>query len=342
MRLLRTRFRVFCAAGAGAGALLAGGTLLAALTGQITVTTALTLLTGLALAAATGALGVVVRRLVHQVGRLRTNLDARARELTRRVETETAAARRDTTDLVTRALGELRAEQRTELGRLRKHVTRQGRHDYAQQVAWQELRDYLDTPALMPPLRGWAASPDVLRLMVETIRDRRPDLVVECGSGASSVWLGYALRRVGHGRLVALEHDQRYAELAANLAASHALSDIVEVRHAPLRDWTPEGGTLDTAPDPQPWYDLDAVADLTGIGLLFIDGPPGALAAQSRYPAGPVLFPRCVPDAVVVLDDAARDGERGASDRWLAADPDLRRVDADVEKGAHVLSWEKR
>jgi len=221
---------------------------------------------------------------------------------------------------------------------LSKALNLQGRNDVEQQVAWAELRDHLEPSApFMPSLRGWAASPDVMRLLVRTLEKHRPELVVECGSGASSVWLGYALRRSGRGRLVALEHSERYAELSRRLVRDHGLEDIVEVRYAPLADWSP--GTEDGADGrPQPWYDLAAVDDLEGIGLVFVDGPPEATAAQARYPAVPVLMPRCAPDAIVILDDAARNDERKISNRWLADFPDLDAHEEQAEKGVRVFT----
>jgi predicted O-methyltransferase YrrM len=213
-----------------------------------------------------------------------------------------------------------------------KNIAMQGYRDYEQQVAWHQLHDILRPDHYMPALRRWAASPDCLCLLVEAIRERRPTLAVECGSGASSVWLGLALRRFGGGRLVSIEHDKQYADTVRELVAAFDLSDLVEVRHAPLRDWTPDdGGTS------QPWYDTDSISDLFDIDLLFVDGPPGKTAPNGRYPAGPVLLPRCSATCVVVLDDAARTDELAISNRWLEAFPDFSRSVVDTEKGTHVF-----
>lgn len=223
---------------------------------------------------------------------------------------------------------------------IQRAVTVQGRHDYEQQVAWAELRAYLDVAPFMPPLRGWAASPDVLRLLVRLIDRHRPELVVECGSGASSVWIGYALRRAGTGRLVAVEHEARYAELSRDLVAAHGLDDVVEVRHAPLTEvkaelaGTEPDGPVESAPL---WYDLSRLNDLDRIGLLFVDGPPQATGEQARHPAVPALLPRCTADAVVVLDDADRPDERALGDRWIA-EHRLHRTEEPAEKGAHVFT----
>ncbi|MFE3457600.1 class I SAM-dependent methyltransferase [Nocardiopsis aegyptia] len=219
-------------------------------------------------------------------------------------------------------------------------IAKQGRNDYEQQVAWNELSRHLDTAPFMPPLRGWAASPDVLRVLVHHIDHLRPDLVVEFGSGASSVWIGYALRRAGGGRLVAVEHDARYAELSRTLVASHGLDDIVEVRTAPLTGIEPATVTVgdEEVVTADRWYDADVLADLDGIGLVFVDGPPKATGRHARYPALPALMPHCTEDVVFVLDDADRPDERAVGDRWLAEHPELHRTEEHAEKGAHVFS----
>ena len=273
----------------------------------------------------------------------------------RRAVSELSMSVRTQTRKVTELLGQDRLELtrslegvRTEVEELREAAlpraittitragVRQGRDDYEQHVAWTELREYLDVSPFMPPLRGWAASPDVLRLLVRIIDRDRPELVVECGSGASSVWIGYALRKVGTGRLVALEHDARYAELGRALVAAHALEDIVQVRHAPLtrvpKEYA-EGVSADV-----PWYDTDVLSDLKGIGLVFVDGPPQATGPEARHPAVPVLLPACADRAVFVLDDADRPDERSLGERWLATHPELVRTEEQAEKGAHVFT----
>lgn len=278
------------------------------------------------------------RRLARGVERIEARLTRQSEADKKRLDRVTQAQQAHRDDIAT-LRDEARARKkelhdfiRTKFGNLAQHVTRQGRVDYEQAVAWQQLRDLLRPERAMPSLRGWAAAPDVMVYLVEAIRDRKPGLVVECGSGASSVWLALALRRFGGGRLVSLENDERCAELTRDLLAAHGLADIAEVRHAPLVPWTGANGAAST-----PWYDLAAVADLADIDLLFVDGPRGRDAVQARYPAGPVLIPRCSGGGVIVLDDADRDDDRAASDRWLESFSFLRRDTLSTEKGTHVF-----
>ncbi|WP_150242233.1 class I SAM-dependent methyltransferase [Nocardiopsis quinghaiensis] len=344
MRSLRSRLRPILVTGAVAGVAVLCVPAALGVSGVIGWADVVTLtLLGL-LCAAVGALGLGVLLLSRRMGALSrsvtTAVDAHGRRITEafgqdRLENVRAleGVRERFVHLQEHTLPRMNRE-------IRNAVTVQGRNDYEQQVAWTELREHLDTAAFMPPLRGWAASPDVLRVLVRHIDRLRPELVVECGSGASSVWIGYALRRAGGGRLVAFEHDARYAELSRELVAAHGLDDVVEIRHAPLTGTAGTTVTVDgqRLPTADRWYDTSAFADLEGIGLVFVDGPPKATGLQARYPAVPVLLPRCTEDVVIVLDDAARTDERGLGDRWLDEYPELHRTEEAAEKGAHVFS----
>ncbi|WP_170298447.1 class I SAM-dependent methyltransferase [Agromyces allii] len=221
--------------------------------------------------------------------------------------------------------------QDVQLPALRRHITNAGINDSEQVMAWTELREVLGVTQPMPPLRGWAASPDILRIVVNRLLRDRPALVVECGSGTSSVWLGLAVRKVG-GRLVSLEHDAEFAARSRELVASYGLDDTVEVRHAPLVEYrrTPQS-------EPQPWYDLRMTDDLREVGLLFVDGPPAATAPDARYPALPAFLDAGSQDLVVILDDADRPDERSTVERWLEEFDGFSARRPPAEKGAVVL-----
>jgi predicted O-methyltransferase YrrM len=212
-----------------------------------------------------------------------------------------------------------------------KALERTSKVDYEQLEAYVDLRSLIQPRAPMPSLRGWAASPDVLRFLAQTVRQRRPKLIVECGSGSSGIWLGYFAEQIKPARVVCLEHDERFWRTSRDLVRAHDLDDVVEVRLAPLVDWKRGEQTYS-------WYDTAALEDLTDIGLLFVDGPPGTTGPQARFPAVPLLFPRCDDDAVIVLDDADRDEEVAVSDAWLDEHPELERVTLRFDKGAHVLT----
>jgi len=161
----------------------------------------------------------------------------------------------------------------------------------------------------IPAPGGWAATPETLLALVsEVLAAPTPLLVVECGSGTSSMWIGFALRRAG-GRLISLEHDEAYAITSRALVERLGLGDVVEIRLAPLVDHVLGDATCS-------WYDTSKLDDLHEIGLLFIDGPPSHIGPQARYPAIPLLAPRLATGALIVLDDADRPDETETLRRW--------------------------
>lgn len=163
--------------------------------------------------------------------------------------------------------------------------------------------------APLPPVGGWALSAASLLGIWDVVERERPRTVVECGSGTSTVWLGYAARAVGGVRIIALEHDVSFAERTCGLLADHGLLDVAEVRYAPLEDVEVEGMTMR-------WYDASRLEDVPSIDLLVVDGPPKSTGPLARLPAVPLLRGRLRPGALVVMDDAHRPDEREAVRRW--------------------------
>jgi predicted O-methyltransferase YrrM len=211
-------------------------------------------------------------------------------------------------------------------------ITTSEQSNFAQVEALLELRDLLPPRAPMPAMRGWAAAPTTLVQLIQAVLDRGPELVVECGSGVSSIWVGYALEKLGGGRCVALEHEPQYAEATRRALERHGLSSIVEVRDAPLRPVDVSGETFD-------WYDQQALEGLRDAGVVFVDGPPGATGPLARFPAVPLLGPVLSGSgALFVLDDADRPEERDLQERWCAGYGARVLGESKAEKGWSVLA----
>src|SRR5262249_34469650 len=107
------------------------------------------------------------------------------------------------------------------------------RQTFRQIEALQNLNAVLPASELLPATRGWAASPDLLGVLVDLVITGRPSLVVECGSGGSTLWLALAMRRFKiDGRIIALEHDPVFAASTRDFLARHDVSGLAEVRDA--------------------------------------------------------------------------------------------------------------
>ncbi len=202
---------------------------------------------------------------------------------------------------------------------------------YRQIEALQNLYAVAGVDRPMPQTRGWASSPDLLLLLANLVEREQPSLIVECGSGTSTLWLAMVLRRFEiKGRVVALEHQESYVETVRGLVDRHGLADVVDVRHAPLEHVEVNGEAFQ-------WYARESWTDLEGIDLLFVDGPPGDLGAHARLPALPLLVAQLHPDAVVVLDDMIRTDEQEVLAEWLRDYPDYAAERVRLEKNAALL-----
>jgi predicted O-methyltransferase YrrM len=192
------------------------------------------------------------------------------------------------------------------------------------------LTELLDIRAPIPALTGWAASPQLACTLVTLVREHEPRVVVELGSGSSTVVLGYAVEKQGMGDVIALDHLRPYGKKTRTTLARHGLSEWAEVRHAPLHDVHLEGESW-------PWYDPTALEDQTGIDMVVVDGPPHELRSQARYPALPMLADQLSDTAVVVLDDVYRKDESSIAEAWSEQFPDFELDIEDSPYGTAVL-----
>lgn len=208
-------------------------------------------------------------------------------------------------------------------------LTQAQKRDYRQLEALTTLTPLLDLASPLPPMRQWASSPDYLAILAREILSRKPQMVVELGSGVSSVVVGACLRRNGHGRLVSIEQDSVHAGATRERIALEHLDGIVKVIHAPLAAYG-EGEALR-------WYDTAPIDDLCGVDMVIIDGPSvTGQKAYLRYPALPFFAERRGERIAFILDDAGRPDEQRSVERWRREYPDLRGAFLETEKGAWI------
>jgi chaperonin cofactor prefoldin len=207
-----------------------------------------------------------------------------------------------------------------------------------ERIAFNEFLKF-DLP--LPATRNWAASPDFLLHLYQHIAAHRPKVVVELGSGVSTLVAAAALAANGDdGRLYSLDHDGAYARATSELLSQHGLSHIASVHHAPLGPWQPPHAT--ELGEEWQWYSVpEAVNALDAINLLVVDGPPKATGPVARYPAVPHFRSRLTPGSTILLDDARRPDEKTAAEAWSKEDgltlELLLRPDHGFEKGLAML-----
>jgi predicted O-methyltransferase YrrM len=196
-------------------------------------------------------------------------------------------------------------------------------NSYYQSEAYAQLIQLLDFKSALPATRGWAASPDLLLTIYETVKKINPSLVVELGSGVSTL----VAAKSGARKVVSLDGSKEYAAKTRELIKEHRVRGV-DVRFAALLPYV-NGLT---------WYDVSVIKDLKKIDLLIVDGPPGNNNPESRYPALKEFKDKLSPRAVVILDDVNREGERKLAEDFAAALPNHELTILNHEKGAAIIS----
>jgi predicted O-methyltransferase YrrM len=122
--------------------------------------------------------------------------------------------------------------------------------------------------------------PEKARFVAEWIERKRPERVVECGTGIgySGLWIAATLRRLGRGRLITIELDPaRAAEARANFERA-GLADWVDARQGDAQE------VLHTITEP--------------VDFLLLDNDFG-----NYHPCFRAIEPRLTPDAVILADN---------------------------------------
>ncbi|WP_228243158.1 class I SAM-dependent methyltransferase [Porphyrobacter sp. GA68] len=172
------------------------------------------------------------------------------------------------------------------------------------------LLERLHLPAdALPNLGSWKADTFFLHRLVDRVEELRPRVVVELGSGATSLVIAAALRANGGGSLYSFDQHRPFLAEMERWLAEHGLA--ANFHHAPL---VRQDGW------PGEWYQLPSMPPQ--IDLLVVDGPPWTVHPLVRG-AAERLFDRLTPGGAVMLDDAARPGERWITRQWRRRWPDL-------------------
>ena len=181
--------------------------------------------------------------------------------------------------------------------------------------ALQHLQHFLDPVAPLPRMGAYALSPQHVLKMVNFILVRRSQVVVEFGSGVSTLISAYCMKKLGDGgHVTSYESDTYHAEVTRSHLRLHGLEAYATVVDAPI-------SPVDLKGEKFQWYGIEGHPLPENIDLLFVDGPPRKTCHLARYPALPIAFANLAAEALILLDDADRRDERTIVARWQAEHP---------------------
>ena len=297
--------------------------------------------------------------------------DYRIRELERQLEQEVRASQEQSKLAVQSiqemavsleqrngAIDELFKKQANDLISVRKYLDSSLKKEVANATKQIEasigLQSYFATgelPNVNTEHHSWPVSPDFALYLIELIELNDYDLIIEFGSGISTVIVAKTLAKMAPRRqgkppvdFVSFDHlDEYYRQTRAQL--QHAgLVDAVQLTLAPLKVWQASDGAS------QPYYTclptLEALAKkhpAAGLHLLVIvDGPPAATGKHARYPAGPLILQHFTGAQIdLLLDDYVRDDEKEIAQRWqtdiAAANLSQTTIERKLEKDACLI-----
>lgn len=185
---------------------------------------------------------------------------------------------------------------------------------YYQNVLKEKVfSDEYDFP--VATITSWSVALELGCWLYDTIIKRRPSVIVEYGSGLSTLIMAIALSRAGGGKLIAVEHDEEYYKKTRDLLKNAGLFDRVELLLCPLVEIEINGASYK-------WYSLtettlENYVVESEVDLLFVDGPPAATGPNARFPAYHVTKKFLSNDALIVLDDADRADEAAIVNQWI-------------------------
>jgi len=213
--------------------------------------------------------------------------------------------------------------------------------DIAEKKALHQVQDYLALISLLKPvlapqeglpyMMDYAVAPDFAKKVAKLILEKKPRVIVELGSGISTLISAYCLKINGSGKINSFDHLKEFTDKTESLIKTHGLELLAGVQFAPIE-------SVKINDREYPWYSLKQFEKLESIDMLIVDGPPGVLSPTSRFPALPILFKKLSPGACIIIDDARREGEKQIIELWKKEFSNLEYQFIETERGMAVFT----
>jgi len=220
------------------------------------------------------------------------------------------------------------------------------------------LNSYLHTGVMAPvdlETNGWPASSDFMLYLVRLIEERKYDLIIEFGSGTSTLAIAKTIKHIAHKHggihrpsFISFDHLEKYFSKTGIRLKSSGLNQHAELLLAPLNSYIASDKTR------YQFYDCSEILlqfkqkqNSRLSVLVVVDGPPATTVKYARYPAGPIIAKIFADDEIdFLLDDASRQDEKVIAEKWtaefLALNYSVTEELIDTEKGAFLLQAKRK
>lgn len=279
-----------------------------------------------------------------QLGTAVTEISIKLSDLSQQVQT--VALESEKFQVLSGRLDAVLTEQKNQTEQTRQKYSselKSGLDNVVRQVeSYIAMNAYLERRQIPLNVHGWPISPDIAVFLLNKIENENYDLIIEFGSGTSTVLFAMALRNKANGlpsmkkncegsdvdssaevphsppQIISFEHDKLYHGRTCSRLAKEGLEKLVDLVHAPLVEYQYKG-------EAQLYYScsqaLEQVANALGNSfakiLVLVDGPPGALGPRSRFPALPHLLSKLAKHRIdIALDDYNRKEEKAIVEEW--------------------------
>lgn len=160
--------------------------------------------------------------------------------------------------------------------------------------------------------RGWAASPDFLRIVIERINKQKIKRILELGSGSSTIVLGEFLKRTkSRAKIISIdERKESYLKTLHELK-QRKLNKKVLLYFCPLVQFTKTD--INTK-----WYSVTKFLFKSKFDLVIIDGPSTLNDPLSRRFTIDRLKNAVASNCLFIMDDTNRPGEQEILKQWIA------------------------
>ena len=174
---------------------------------------------------------------------------------------------------------------------------------YERVAAAVQIQGALNGLPVVRPMPGWALSSDAIVQILCDLQERPNPVLVEFGSGQSTVIFAAWFRARGQGRFVSFEHDPAHADAIRRQLDAAKLITHVDLQVVPLVDRAAADGL-----PPSKSYALPS--QFPGFDVALVDGPSYFFGESTRYHPLKWALDRLNAGGAAYLDDTIRPQEQ--------------------------------